>query len=129
MCGVPVALVHVVDVVAVRHCGMPAVLGVRVLVRLGRRVHALDGAFVVVIVVAVVGMPVVQVVDVVPVLHGGVPACGRVLMLVAGVRWSSLPFFLRVCDGIPHDVCHMGVAQCVRHLSSPSNPPHQAGIA
>ncbi len=63
------SVVQVVDMVAVRHSHVPAPLAVRVLVRFMRRV--LPGfAFIEMIVVGAVQMPVVHVVDVIVVGNG-----------------------------------------------------------
>ena len=81
---VPVAVVHVVDVVAVGDRRVPAVRPVPVLVALVRDVGA-GLALVPVPVVLGVQMPVVRVVDVVPVRHRLVAAGRAVGVLVDGV--------------------------------------------
>jgi hypothetical protein len=82
--GVPVAVVQIVDVVAVRHGGMPAALAVLMGVPVVRRVTA-RLALVPVSRVLAVQMPVVRVVDVVPVPYLGVTALRTVDVLVGGV--------------------------------------------
>jgi hypothetical protein len=82
--GVPVAVVQMVDVVAVRHGGMTAALAVLMGVPVVRRVTA-RLALVPVAFVLTVQMPVVRVVDVVAVPHLGVTAVRTVDVLVGGV--------------------------------------------
>jgi hypothetical protein len=88
---------EVVDVIAVRHALVTAVVGVCVLgvvlfaamIRrtvLGMRRVDLDHVLIDVIAVRVMQMAVVQVVDVVAVLDGGVPAARPVLMGMLGVN-------------------------------------------
>jgi hypothetical protein len=84
--GVAMAVVHEIDVIAVRDGRMPAAVRMGVLVGLRGRVHASEVTLVVVVTVAVMGVPIVQVVDVVAVAHGRVPALEAVLVVVAGVR-------------------------------------------
>ncbi|GGW55750.1 hypothetical protein GCM10010340_37930 [Streptomyces griseoloalbus] len=80
--GVPVAVVDVVDVVAVRDGDVPAALLVAVAVTLVRGV-AVAGALVRVTVVGAVDVAVVHVVDVVAVRDGDVPAAFVVPVVVA----------------------------------------------
>jgi hypothetical protein len=90
--GVQVAVVNVVDVVAVRHGDMPATLAVGVFV--GAVIGVICRlALVVVARVGAVQVAVVGVVDVVAMRHGDVPATLAVGVLVAGV------FFMGGCHG------------------------------
>jgi len=84
VCRVPMAVVHVVDVVAVRDRYVAAALGVRVLVAVVRGVVG-RLALVDVAVVVAVQMPVVHVVDVVAVRNGDVAAALAVRVVVTGV--------------------------------------------
>lgn len=82
--GVPVTVVHIVDVIAVQHALMPTVLTVPVLMPLvGDMPTRL--ALVPVSTVLTVQMPVVRVVDMVPVRHDSVPAVRAVRVGVGGV--------------------------------------------
>jgi hypothetical protein len=75
--GVPVTVVHIVDMVAVQHALVAAVVPVRVLVTVMGDMPA-RLALVPVAAVLAVQMAAVRVVDVVPVRHLGVPAVGAV---------------------------------------------------
>ncbi len=81
---VPVTVVDVVDVVAVRNGDVAAALAVDVVVR---RAFGVGGGltFVVVALVLAVQVAVVDVVDVIAVRDGDVAALGAVLVLVFGV--------------------------------------------
>ncbi|CRK51098.1 conserved membrane hypothetical protein [Rhodococcus sp. RD6.2] len=83
--GVPMPVMHVVDVVAVRNRDMPAAVAVVVLVGV---VHDVFGRLALVDVVAVhaVEVAVVGIVDVVAVRHRHVAAARSVHVLVVGVR-------------------------------------------
>ncbi len=94
---VEVAFDQVVDVIAVRHCRMAAVGGVHVrgivalayvARRAAGRIRSIDRdrAFVDVVAVHHMQMPVVQVVDVTAVLNGKVAAVAPMNMIVSGVR-------------------------------------------
>ncbi len=80
----PAPVVHVVDVIAVRHCDVATPVAVDVAVVL---VHGVAGrlAFVVVAVVLSVQVPVVHEVHVIPVRYRDVAAAVAVDMLVSGV--------------------------------------------
>ncbi len=80
--GVTVTVVHVVDVVTVRHRVVPAVGPVHVVMGAGNDVDVIEGALVVVVAMAVVRMPVVEVVDVAIVFDGDVAAVGPVHVCV-----------------------------------------------
>lgn len=82
--GVPVAVVDVVDVVAVRYRDVTAAFAVDVVVRAAFGVAA-GLTFVVMALVFAVQVTVVDVVDVVAVRHGNVATGGAVLVLVFGV--------------------------------------------
>jgi hypothetical protein len=78
---VTVPLVHVVDMVTMRHLLVAATRTVRVGVLLGPHMHV-QHALVVVLAVPVMHVPVVQVVHVVPVLHPDVAATVAVGVLM-----------------------------------------------
>jgi hypothetical protein len=82
----PVSVMYVVDVFAMGFSGMPAGLVVGVVMRLGRSVHTLQGALVIVVGMRPVSVVVMQVVDMVAVPHAGMSARVGVLMTVFGVR-------------------------------------------
>lgn len=84
--GVPVAVMHVVRVVAVWHPHVAAVGPVLVLMTLVSRVSVADLAFVHVIAVDAVDVAVVSVIDVVAVRHRDVTAALPVRVLVTSVR-------------------------------------------
>lgn len=84
VCRVPASVVHVIDVIAVRHRDVAATLAMNVVVAL---VHHMAGrfTFVVVILVPPVQVSVVRVVDVIPVWDRDVAASFAVGMLMLGV--------------------------------------------
>jgi hypothetical protein len=88
--GVPVAIVHVVDVIAVLHGLVTAT--VAVLVRVSLMLHmSLEAAFIPMPVVGVVGVTIVEVIGVVRVLYRNVAAFGTVLV------WMPLVDFMGSC--------------------------------
>lgn len=82
--GVPVPVVHVVDVIPMWHGNVPAPLAVLMSMAVMSGVP-LDLALVDVIAVHAMQMPVVRIVDVIVVRHGNMPATGTVLMGVLGM--------------------------------------------
>lgn len=157
MLGVAMPTMQVVDVVSVLHGLVAAVRAVFVgvvLVCAGEDVHVESVAFVHVIFVDVVGMPVVEVVDVLVVLDGDMPAVGSMcvgVVLEGGVRHGGSLIVHRcnysdICirdpcrgdgrlagsgdlsgmlDGVTHDVCHVLVSQRVARLSAVAVSAHQ----
>jgi hypothetical protein len=93
--GVPMAVVHVVDVLVVRHRIVTAAWTVGVLMTGVGQVR--QRVLVVVLIVGCVRVSFVHVVDMVLALHARVPAAGAVLVavvrvndVIAGCHWSSL---------------------------------------
>jgi len=84
--GVAVTVMNVIDVVAVLHGGVAAVVAVLVIVLGVGLVKRSRVALVPMIVMGVVGVTIVEIVDVAGVLDGGVPAGGAVVVVVIGVR-------------------------------------------
>ncbi len=102
MCGVPMSVMDVVHMITVRHRHMAAARAVLVIV-IGVRDMLRRFAFVEMLVVRAMNMPVVHIVDVLVVRYGYVPATGSVYMIMTGVSGmlscheASFPRLVRAC--------------------------------
>ena len=142
---VPVAVVEVVDVVAVFDRLVAAVGSVLVVVVVVHGMERHRVALVPMIAVGVMGMAIVEVVDVSLVIHGDVAAVGSVEVGMLGVGgvvgdghggllvWSGGSGDVRVLgrmqDRVGGDMGHVVVGEAVRHLTTSSGPADESGTA